>query len=86
MQVKYLHIIGDKMSEAETQAQPVTGKENVNLQLSDLVSALETIQLAASRGAFRPEEFTNIGATYERIFLFLESTGAVSRPDATEQK
>jgi hypothetical protein len=58
----------------------------VQLQLGDLVSALETIQLASSRGAFKPEEFTAIGGVYERIFAFLETTGAVSRPAPVEQQ
>ena len=63
-----------------------TAKTEVQLQLSDLVSVLSTLQLAASRGAFRPEEFTDIGAIYSRLFAFLESTGAVSRPDAQGQE
>lgn len=41
---------------------------------------LESLQLASSRGAFRPEEFTVIGGSYERIFTFLEAAGAVTRP------
>ena len=58
----------------------------VQLQLGDLVSALETIQWAASRGAFKPEEFTAIGGVFERIFAFLETTGAVARPAPVEQQ
>jgi hypothetical protein len=60
--------------------------KDVQLQLADLVSVLSTLQLAASRGAFRPEEFTEIGGVYSRLFEFLESTGAVSRPDAQGQE
>ena len=33
----------------------------VQLNLSDLVVVLETMNLAASRGAFKPEEFATIG-------------------------
>lgn len=58
----------------------------VQLQLGDLVSALEIIQLASSRGAFKPEEFTVVGGVYERVFAFLETTGAVSRPAPAEQQ
>ena len=47
------------------------------LNLSDLVFVLQTIQLASSRGAFKPEEFTAVGACYERLFAFLEVAGAV---------
>lgn len=63
-----------------------TDNNNINLQVADLVSVLSTLQLAASRGAFRPEEFTDIGALYTRLFAFLESAGAVSRPDAQGQE
>jgi hypothetical protein len=58
----------------------------VQLQLGDLVSVLEVLQLASSRGEFKPEEFTAIGGMYERIFSFLETTGAVSRPAPAEQQ
>lgn len=58
----------------------------VQLQLGDLVSVLEALQLASSRGAFKPEEFTAIGGMYERIFSFLETAGAVSRPAPAEQQ
>jgi hypothetical protein len=63
-----------------------TATKDVQLQLADLVAVLSTIQLAASRGAFRPEEFTELGGLYSRLFAFLESTGAVSRPDAQGQE
>lgn len=69
-----------------TEENQVTGTKDVQLQLADLVSILSTIQLAASRGAFRPEEFTELGGIYSRLFAFLESTGAVSRPDAQGQE
>lgn len=68
------------MSDNKPQAEP-----QVQLQLADMVSLLETIQVASSRGAFRPEEFAAIGAVYERVFAFLESTGAVSRTPEQSQ-
>jgi hypothetical protein len=53
------------------QAQP-------NLGLNDLILVLQTLQLASSRGAFKPEEFTTIGGCYERIFAFLTASGAIN--------
>lgn len=64
--------------------EPATNQSQ--LQLGDVVSLLEAIQIAASRGAYRPEEFTAVGGVYERVFAFLESTGAVSRPNTEGQK
>lgn len=52
------------------------------LNLSDLVFVLQAFQLASSRGAFKPEEFSAIGGCYERLFAFLEANGAVNRPQA----
>lgn len=57
-------------------------QSEVNLQLTDLVAALEIFQLASNRGAFKPEEFTTVGGVYERLYAFLESTGAVQRPQS----
>jgi hypothetical protein len=64
------------MSEETTNAQP-------QLNLSDLVFVLQAFQLASSRGAFKPEEFTAVGGCYERIFAFLEAQGAVKKPEQT---
>ena len=49
----------------------------VQLNLADLVVVLETMNLAASRGAFKPEEFTTIGPCYERIYGFLLASGII---------
>ena len=47
--------------------------KNVEIQIpaQELVSLLSAIQLASSRGAFRPEEFTMVGSAYEKLFSFL---------------
>lgn len=64
----------------------------VQLNLSDLVVVLETMNLAASRGAFKPEEFATIGPCYERIFNFLLASGVIQpqqsadTPAAAEQQ
>lgn len=54
-----------------------TEQAQVQLNLSDLVIVLETLNLASSRGAFKPEEFTTIGPCYERIFNFLLASGVI---------
>lgn len=75
--------MSDQTTTAEPQA-PVA-----QLQLSDIVTALRAIQMAAGRGAFQAEEFTQIGGTYDRIFAFLQQSGAIKAPSETapaEQK
>ena len=55
-----------------------TQQDAAPLQSQDLVTTLEAIQLAASRGAFRVEEFSTIGATYTRLYNFLVSSGVIT--------
>ena len=67
------------MSDDTSQAQ-----SQVTLQLEDLVRTLEILNLASTRGAFRPEVFTLIGGIYERMFAFLQASGAIQQPQPTE--
>lgn len=70
---------------------PDTAVPQLQLQLKDIVIAAQAIQLAAQRGAFRAEEFTEIGGMYDRIFAFLKESGALNavqqaaQPEATPE-
>jgi hypothetical protein len=48
------------------------------LTVTDLTLTLQVIQVATSRGAFKADELTAIGGLYDRIFKFLESSGAIT--------
>jgi len=61
----------DQIQETEAPQAPALG-------VQDLVSLLNIIQLTASRGAFRAEEFTEVGSVFERLRNFLISSGAIS--------
>jgi hypothetical protein len=61
---------------APAEAQPV------QLQLADILATAQIIQLASSRGAFRAEEFTQVGGVYERVVGFLQASGALAPADA----
>ena len=65
-------------------AAPETTEPSVQLQLADLVLAVQIIQLASSRAAFKTEEFTQVGGVYERIVKFLQASGAI-QPTTAEQ-
>lgn len=58
------------MSEPQTTPQ-TTPPEQVTLTLEDLNSVLQIIDVATTRGAFRPKEFTAVGTVYEKISNFL---------------
>jgi hypothetical protein len=47
------------------------------LQLADLLACIQIIQVASQRGAFKAEEFTQIGGVHDRIMGFLKSSGAI---------
>ena len=58
--------------------------EAAQLQLSDLLLCMQAIQLASTRGAFRAEEFTQIGGVFDRVTAFLKASGAIKAPETSE--
>jgi hypothetical protein len=54
----------------------------IQLQLQDILTAAQAIALASSRGAFRAEEFSKVGAAYDNIIAFLQASGAITAPTA----
>lgn len=46
-------------------------ENQVNLSLSDLAMLKEIVEVAASRGAFRAEEMSNVGQCYDRLSSWL---------------
>jgi hypothetical protein len=61
----------------DTTAVDTTSAPAVQLQLQDILAAAQCIQLASSRGAFKTEEFTQVGGIYERLVGFLQASGAL---------
>lgn len=62
---------------AQTQEQP-------NLALSDLVLLLNLVRVSSERGAIKADELSAVGAVYDRLFKFLEHSGAINKPAPTE--
>ena len=63
-----------------SEAAPAAPAAPVQLQLADLMVALEIINVASARGVFKPEEFQAIGGCYDRIRTFLIANGASEAP------
>lgn len=75
------------MSEQATDAVQETTQEQApttQLQLSDLVLCVQALQLAGSRGAFRAEEFTQVGGVFDRVTAFLRESGAIKTTETSE--
>lgn len=74
------------MAKKETQqvqadAQPAEQAQQApSLTLQDLILVAQVIQLTSQRGAFKAEEMQNVGALYNKLIAFLQSTGAISQP------
>lgn len=47
--------------------------ENSQITITDLANLRDIIDVAASRGAFRADEFNNVGDIYSRLNNFLKS-------------
>ena len=72
------------MSDETTQIPTATeSAPGAQLQLSDILLAAQVIQLASSRGAYKVEEFTQIGGVYERLIGFLQASGAIQPAQPT---
>ena len=64
---------------AATQSQ-TPPPEQATISIQDLQTLLAAIDIAAQRGAFRPAEFTQVGATFERLALFINSVVPQQQP------
>ena len=54
----------------ETEQAP--GQETVDLTVNDLNAMKVIIDIASSRGAFKPNEMTAVGQTYTKLTAFLD--------------
>ena len=50
--------------------------ENTQLTLADLASIHSIIEAATTRGAFRANELTQVGAIYDKLTAFLQAANA----------
>lgn len=82
------------MAKAETTATenstPVESNETPqpapSLTIQDLVLVAQIIQLTSQRGAYRAEELANVGTLYNKLIAFLDSVGAISKPETAAQE
>tara|TARA_Y100000589_G_scaffold326940_1_gene367776 strand:- start:3072 stop:3335 length:264 start_codon:yes stop_codon:yes gene_type:complete len=58
-------------TETQTQTETINSMEN-SITLNDLVLLRNIVNVASKRGAFSAEEFSDIGAVYNKIDKFLK--------------
>jgi len=61
--------------------QETTQQKEVQIPAQELLTLLSLIQLASSRGAFRPEEFVDIGTAYQKLYSFLVDLNVINVPN-----
>tara|TARA_B100001559_G_C16491998_1_gene618855 strand:- start:1178 stop:1438 length:261 start_codon:yes stop_codon:yes gene_type:complete len=69
--------------ESETQTQTQGGLET-SITLNDLVMLRNIVNVASKRGAFSAEEFSDIGAVYNKIDNFLKTN--LKKMEETEEE
>jgi len=70
----------------ETTAKPAAPEaapqESAELSISDLGAMKTIIDIASSRGAFKPNEMIAVGQTYNKLSTFLENVAKTSKQGA----
>jgi len=64
-------------------------EQQPSLNLQDLILVAQIIQVSSQRGAFKAEELADVGGLYNKLVVFLQSTGAIApapAPTPTEEK
>jgi hypothetical protein len=75
MEISMTDTINNQPAASEEPAKP-------SLNLADLVNVIHLISACNQRGAFKVEELSSIGGLYDRLYSFLDSTGALAKPEA----
>jgi len=60
----------------EKKAETPEQDQNVELTVNDLNALKQIIDVASSRGAFKPNEMTTIGTVYNKLETFLNAVAA----------
>ena len=76
-----------KAPEAKTTEAPATAspeaQQGAELTVQDLAAIKQIIDVASSRGAFRPNEMTVVGTTYGKLETFLNAVAAQQQNGGT---
>lgn len=59
--------------------------EQPNLALSDLILLLNLIRVATERGAIKADELSAVGSVHDRLYKFLEASGAINKSVTPDQ-
>jgi hypothetical protein len=60
-------------SQTAPEAEAPTAQDNTELTISDLAAMKTIIDIASSRGSFKPNEMMAVGQTYNKLTAFLDT-------------
>ena len=66
----------------ETPVQDVAPSET-NLTIQDLTTCMQIIAVCGQRGAIKAEEMAVVGTLYNKLYAFLDASGAIRKADET---
>ena len=75
----------EPVQEATAPAAPQQ-EQQPSLNLQDLILVAQIIQVSSQRGAFKADELANVGALYNKLIAFLQSTGALTPAPANTEE
>ena len=70
----------------EATAPAAQQEKQPSLNLQDLILVAQIIQVSSQRGAFKADELANVGALYNKLIAFLQSTGALTPAPANTEE
>lgn len=62
--------------ETQTKEKTETTEQNIELTVNDLGALKQIIDVASSRGAFKPNEMTAVGSIYTKLENFLNAVAS----------
>lgn len=61
------------VAQPSAQSQADAAKSGADLNISDLMALKNILEVASTRGAFKPAEFEAVGKTFNKLNAFLEA-------------
>jgi len=65
--------------------QPTAQEQSPELTVQDLTAMKTIIDVASSRGAFKPNEMTSVGTVYNKLEVFLNAVAEQQSQQAEEE-
>jgi len=76
----------EEVNKTQPEVPAPSAEPQIELTVTDLSNLKQIIDVASSRGAFKPNEMTVVGTTYGKLETFLNAVAAQQQNAAGENK